>query len=55
MWGYLRRLHTKFEGAEVKNARSRGHQNFGLTVLEAEISRSSNMVDIGVYGLDLTS
>ena len=42
------RLHSKFEVAEAKNGRSRGHRNPGLTALEAGNSRSSDRPKIKI-------
>ena len=47
-------LEPKFEVAEAARTRPRGPTNFGLTVMEAENSRSPKVFDIGVYGLGLT-
>ena len=49
------RSHTNFRPAEADRGRSRGLFSFGLTVLEAENSRSPNVINMGVNGLHLTS
>ena len=47
--------YAKFEVAEAARGRPTGHRNFGLTVMEAENSRSPNVPDMGIYDLVLTS
>ena len=47
--------YTKFEPLEAARLLPDGRQSFGLTVLEAENSRSPNDLDMGIYDLSLTS
>ena len=46
--------HTEFEAAEATRGRPKGQSRFGLTVVEAEISRSTKVADMGIYGPLLT-
>ena len=51
LWVHKISLHANFEAAEAARTRPHGRQSVGLTVLEAEISRSSDRPKIKILFL----